>query len=67
MLDVLRHPDLEGILVTVVRYLGGIKLGAGGLVRAYMDSVAGALLTAEKVAIVRHAQLPARRRMRRKA
>ncbi|MCV2216981.1 IMPACT family protein [Thauera sp. Sel9] len=53
MLDVLRHQDLEGVLATVVRYFGGIKLGAGGLVRAYTDSVAQALLTATKVPIVR--------------
>ncbi|MES2259619.1 MAG: YigZ family protein [Pseudomonadota bacterium] len=53
MLDVLRHQDLEGVLATVVRYYGGVKLGAGGLVRAYTDSVAQALLTAEKVAIVK--------------
>jgi len=53
MLDVLRHQDLEGVLATVVRYFGGVKLGAGGLVRAYTDSVAQALLQAEKVAIVR--------------
>jgi len=53
MLDVLRHQDLEGVLATVVRYFGGVKLGAGGLVRAYTDSVAQALLGAEKVAIVK--------------
>ena len=29
MLDVLRHQQLEGVLATVVRYFGGIKLGAG--------------------------------------
>jgi uncharacterized YigZ family protein len=52
MLDVLRHQDLEGVLATVVRYFGGVKLGAGGLVRAYTDSVAQALLKAEKIAIV---------------
>jgi uncharacterized YigZ family protein len=57
MLDVLRHQDLEGVLATVVRYFGGIKLGAGGLVRAYTDSVAQALLAADKVAIVRLRQL----------
>ena len=33
MLEVLRHQDLEGVLATVVRYFGGVKLGAGGLVR----------------------------------
>lgn len=48
MLDVLRHQDLEGVLATVVRYFGGVKLGAGGLVRAYTDAVAQALLTADK-------------------
>jgi putative IMPACT (imprinted ancient) family translation regulator len=53
MLDVLRHQDLEGVLATVVRYFGGVKLGAGGLVRAYTDSVAQALLKADKIAIIR--------------
>ena len=57
MLDVLRHQDLEGVLATVVRYFGGVKLGAGGLVRAYTDAVAQALLQAEKVPIVRLAKL----------
>ena len=49
MLEVLRHQQLDGVLATVVRYYGGIKLGAGGLVRAYTDAVAQALLHAEKV------------------
>lgn len=53
MLEVLRHQDLEGVLATVVRYYGGIQLGAGGLVRAYTDAVAQALRDAEKIPIVR--------------
>ena len=53
MLDVLRHQGLEGVLATVVRYYGGVKLGAGGLVRAYTDCVAQALKTADKVPIIR--------------
>ncbi len=53
MLDVLRHQDLEGVLATVVRYFGGVKLGAGGLVRAYTDCVAQALPTAPKVPLQR--------------
>jgi uncharacterized YigZ family protein len=53
MLDVLRHHDLDGVLATVVRYFGGVKLGAGGLVRAYTDAVAQALLEAVKVPRVR--------------
>jgi len=57
MLEVLRHQDLESVLATVVRYYGGTPLGAGGLVRAYTDSVAQALLTAEKIPVVRHQTL----------
>jgi len=53
MLEVLRHQDLEGVLATVVRYFGGVKLGAGGLVRAYTDAVAQALLKADKVPVIR--------------
>ena len=43
MLEVLRKNDLTGTAAVVTRYFGGIKLGAGGLVRAYSGSVAGAL------------------------
>ncbi|MBP3851010.1 MAG: YigZ family protein [Erysipelotrichaceae bacterium] len=43
MLDVLMHEKMEDILVVVVRYFGGIKLGTGGLVRAYSNSVQEAL------------------------
>lgn len=43
MLEVLRKNNLEGTAAVVTRYFGGIKLGAGGLVRAYSGSVAGAL------------------------
>lgn len=57
MLEVLRHQDLEGVLTTVVRYFGGVKLGAGGLVRAYTDSVAQALLQAEKITLQRMSTL----------
>jgi uncharacterized YigZ family protein len=35
--------DLSDVCVAVVRYFGGIKLGAGGLVRAYTESVVSAL------------------------
>lgn len=62
MLEVLRHQQLDGVLATVVRYYGGIKLGAGGLVRAYTDAVAQALQQADKVAPVAlvqvHCELP---------
>lgn len=43
MLEVLRKNNLTGTAAVVTRYFGGIKLGAGGLVRAYSGSVAGAI------------------------
>ena len=43
ILNVLEKENLNYILVIVVRYFGGIKLGAGGLVRAYTKSVTEAL------------------------
>ena len=35
ILDVIKRRELTDAMVVVVRYFGGIKLGAGGLVRAY--------------------------------
>lgn len=43
MLQVLRARDLVDVAAVVTRYFGGIKLGAGGLVRAYSAAVAAAL------------------------
>lgn len=57
ILEVLRHHDLDGVLAAVVRYYGGVKLGAGGLVRAYTDAIAAALLTAQRVERIEHARL----------
>lgn len=39
MLEYLRNNDLENILCVSIRYFGGIKLGASGLLRAYVDSI----------------------------
>lgn len=43
ILNVLEKEKLTNILAIVVRYFGGIKLGAGGLVRAYSKSITEAL------------------------
>lgn len=43
MLQVLEKKELNYVLCVVVRYFGGIKLGAGGLVRAYSKSVSTCL------------------------
>ena len=57
MLEVLRHQEIEGSLATVVRYFGGVKLGAGGLVRAYTDAIAQALLGGTLIPLVRQRSL----------
>lgn len=49
MLNVLQKQELNHILAIVIRYFGGIKLGAGGLVRAYSQSVSQALLKADLI------------------
>ena len=57
MLNVLTHSDLGNVVVVVTRYFGGIKLGAGGLVRAYTASVTSALSElATEVQFVREAK-----------
>lgn len=43
MLNVIEHRDLENVMVVVTRYFGGIKLGVGGLVRAYSGTAAKCL------------------------
>jgi putative IMPACT (imprinted ancient) family translation regulator len=48
MLEAIRHSGCEKTAAAVVRYFGGVKLGAGGLIRAYSGSVANALANAPK-------------------
>lgn len=43
MLECLKQRKLQDILAVTVRYFGGIKLGAGGLIRAYSGSVSEAV------------------------
>lgn len=43
MLEVILRRDLQNVAAVVVRYFGGTRLGAGGLVRAYSGTVARAL------------------------
>ena len=38
MLELIKKKGMDNVLLVVVRYFGGIKLGAGGLVRAYTSS-----------------------------
>lgn len=54
MLEVLRRRDLTDVVAVVTRYFGGVKLGAGGLVRAYSTSVSEAL---DRTVTVRRVEL----------
>lgn len=52
ILNVLKNNNLNNVLCVVIRYFGGIKLGAGGLIRAYCSSVSEALNKTEIINIV---------------
>ena len=43
MLDAIKKSNINNIVAVVTRYFGGIKLGAGGLIRAYSNSISQAL------------------------
>lgn len=43
ILNVLENKNLNYVLAVVIRYFGGIKLGAGGLVRAYTNAVSNTI------------------------
>ncbi|GAA1845436.1 IMPACT family protein [Microbacterium koreense] len=49
MLEVLRRRELTDVVAVVTRYFGGVKLGAGGLIRAYSTAVSEALDSARLV------------------
>lgn len=57
MLNVLQHSGIGEITAVVVRYFGGVKLGAGGLVRAYSQCVSQAVAALETIEFVRKAEL----------
>ncbi len=51
MLQCLLKTGLENVVVVVTRYFGGVKLGAGGLVRAYTDAVSLAVSQVRRVTV----------------
>ena len=53
MLNVLDKEGMINVLAVTVRYFGGIKLGAGGLVRAYSKSVRDAIIASDLVDVVK--------------
>lgn len=52
ILNVLKNNNLNNVLCIVIRYFGGIKCGAGGLIRAYCSSVSEALNKTEIINVV---------------
>ena len=57
ILNVLEKEDMTSVIAIVVRYFGGIKLGAGGLVRAYSSSVRDTLKKADKILLIEGVQI----------
>lgn len=57
VLDVFKKNDITNFVCIVVRYFGGIKLGAGGLVRAYSSSASLALKEAGTQPIINYQTL----------
>lgn len=55
--DVLQKNNLTNIICVVTRYFGGIKLGVGGLVRAYSSSAANAVKIATLVEMIDYIQI----------
>lgn len=52
ILNVIQKQEIVNVLVIVIRYFGGIKLGAGGLVRAYTKSCKEALCKASLLSLI---------------
>ncbi|MEJ7296322.1 YigZ family protein, partial [Staphylococcus epidermidis] len=49
MLEILKKLDVHDVCVVVTRYFGGIKLGGGGLIRAYSGAVRDVIYDAGRV------------------
>lgn len=52
ILQIIKNKELTNTLIIVTRYFGGVKLGKGGLVRAYTNAALGAILDS-KIAIMK--------------
>lgn len=52
ILSVLEKNNLSCIIAVVVRYFGGIKLGAGGLIRAYSKAVRDSIIKSELIELI---------------
>lgn len=53
ILNVLEQNNLDHVIAIVIRYFGGIKLGAGGLVRAYTNSVCESINNSKIIELIK--------------
>ena len=56
-LEVIKKEDLRDVVVVVTRYFGGIKLGAGGLVRAYTKGAKVGIEAAQIIQKVKYKEI----------
>ena len=56
-LEVIKKEDLRDVVVVVTRYFGGIKLGAGGLVRAYTKGAKAGIEAAQIIEKVKYKEV----------
>ncbi len=54
ILNILKYENLENILCVVVRFFGGVKLGAGGLIRAYASVTKDTINLIEKIENIKY-------------
>ncbi len=57
ILEMIKKKNLVNVLIVVIRYFGGIKLGAGGLLRAYATSAKQVIETAGTQKFVSYVEL----------
>lgn len=53
ILQALEKNNLNYVLCVVIRYFGGIKLGAGGLIRAYSKATSEAIRNSDKIELIK--------------
>ncbi len=57
ILDVIKNKNLQDVVVVVTRYFGGIKLGAGGLIRAYSQAAVQGIEAAFEIEKILHREI----------